>query len=123
MASEQVLDIPVRRHVLTSERPFHVVLDGIYDGISQPDIGPLFAALAASTSYEELHRAGQAGAGQRWPDAVPAARRRPRIEVATGSRLASIRVPSDAVLPGTMTGSPLAPGSQPENQALNVVGH
>jgi hypothetical protein len=54
VASEQVLDIPVRRHVLTSEQPFQVVLDGIYDGISQPDIGALFARLAASTSYEEL---------------------------------------------------------------------
>ena len=54
MASEQVLDIPVRRHVLTSERPFQVVLDGIYGGISQPDIGALFAKLAASTSYEEF---------------------------------------------------------------------
>ena len=54
MASEQVLDIPVRRRVLTSERPFQVVLDGIYDGISQPDIGALFARLAASTSYAEF---------------------------------------------------------------------
>ena len=50
MASEQVLVIPVRRHALTSERPFQFVLDGIYDGISQPDIGALFATLAASTS-------------------------------------------------------------------------
>jgi hypothetical protein len=49
-----VLDIPVRRHVLTSERPFQVVLDAIYAGISQPDIGALFAKLAASTSYEEF---------------------------------------------------------------------
>ena len=66
MASEQVLDIPVRRHVLTSERPFQVVLDGIYDGISQPDIGALFAKLAASTSYEEftaLVRQAQGSAG------------------------------------------------------------
>jgi uncharacterized protein YidB (DUF937 family) len=54
VASEQVLDIPVRRHVLTSERPFHVVLDVVYESISQPDIGALFARLAASTSYEEL---------------------------------------------------------------------
>jgi hypothetical protein len=54
VASEHVLDIPVHRHVLTSERPFQAVLDGIYDGISQPDIGALFARLAASTSYEEL---------------------------------------------------------------------
>ena len=66
MASEQVLDIPVRRHVLTSERPFQVVLDGIFGGISQPDIGALFAKLAASTSYEEFaalvgHAQGSAG--------------------------------------------------------------
>ena len=66
MASEQVLDIPVRRHVLTSERPFQVVLDGIYDGISQPDIAALFGTLAASASYEEFaalvrHAQGSAG--------------------------------------------------------------
>ena len=66
MASAQVLDIPVRRHVLTSERPFQVVLDGIYDGISQPDTGALFATLAASTSYAEFaalvrHAQGSAG--------------------------------------------------------------
>jgi hypothetical protein len=42
----------VRRHVSTSERPLQVVPDGIYDGISQPDIGALFAKLAASISYE-----------------------------------------------------------------------
>ncbi len=66
MASQQVLDIPVRRHVLTSERPFQVVLDAIYAGISQPDIGALFAKLAASTSYEELSelvRQAQGSAG------------------------------------------------------------
>jgi uncharacterized protein (DUF302 family) len=66
MASEQVLDILVRRHVLTSERPFQVVLDGVYGGISQPDIGALFAKLAASTSYEEvtaLVRQAQGSAG------------------------------------------------------------
>ena len=66
MESEQVLDIPVRRHVLTSEWPFQVVLDGIYGGISQPDIGALFATLAACSSYEEFtalvrHAQGNAG--------------------------------------------------------------
>jgi hypothetical protein len=71
VASEQVLDIPVRRHVLTSERPFQAVLDGIYDGISQPDIGALFATLAASTSYEEFaalvrHAQGSAGLMRFW---------------------------------------------------------
>jgi hypothetical protein len=54
MASEQVLDVVVHRHIFTSERPFSAVLDGIFDGISQPDIGALFAKLAASTSYEEF---------------------------------------------------------------------
>jgi hypothetical protein len=66
VASEQVLDISVRRYVLTSERPFQVVLDGIFGGISQPDIGALFAKLAASTSYEEftaLVRQAQGSAG------------------------------------------------------------
>jgi hypothetical protein len=54
VASEQLLDIPVCRHALINERPFQDVLDGIYGGISQPDIGALFARLAACTSYEEL---------------------------------------------------------------------
>jgi Domain of unknown function DUF302 len=54
MASEQVLDVAVRRHVFTGEWPFPDVLDGIFGGISQPDIGALFAKLAASTSYEEF---------------------------------------------------------------------
>jgi hypothetical protein len=66
MASEQVLDVAVRRHIFTSERPFQVVLDGIFGGISQPDTGALFAKLAASTSYEEftaLVRQAQGSAG------------------------------------------------------------
>jgi hypothetical protein len=54
MASERVLEVPVRRHVLDSERPFPAVLDGIFGGISQPDIGLLFSKLEASTSYEEF---------------------------------------------------------------------
>ena len=66
MASEQALDVSVRRHVLTSDRPFQEVLDDIYGGISQPDIGALFARLAACTSYEEftaLVRQAQGSAG------------------------------------------------------------
>jgi hypothetical protein len=66
VATERVLDIPVRRHVLTSERPFQAVLDSIYTGISQPDLAALFAKLAASTSYEEftdLVRQAQGSAG------------------------------------------------------------
>jgi uncharacterized protein (DUF302 family) len=54
MASEQVLEIVVRRHIFTSNQPFSAVLDGIFSGISQPDIGQLFSKLAASTSYEEF---------------------------------------------------------------------
>ena len=49
MASEQVHEVLVRRHVFDSERPFSQVLDGIFGGISQPDIGILFSKLAAST--------------------------------------------------------------------------
>jgi len=54
MASEQVLEVPLRRHVFDSERPFAAVLDGIFGGISQPDIEALFSKLAASTSYEQF---------------------------------------------------------------------
>jgi pimeloyl-ACP methyl ester carboxylesterase len=38
-ASEQVLEVMVRRHVFESERPFQAVLDGIYGGVSQPASG------------------------------------------------------------------------------------
>ena len=66
MAAEDVLDVQVRRHVFTSERPFVEIMDGIYGGISQPDIGNLFRELAASTSYEQfssLVRQAQGSAG------------------------------------------------------------
>jgi hypothetical protein len=53
MASEQVIEVAVRRHVFHSERPFPAVLDGIFGGISQPDIDQLFSQLEASTSYEQ----------------------------------------------------------------------
>ncbi len=52
MPSEYVLEVLVRRHVFDSERPFSQVLDGIFGGISQPDIGMLFSKLAASISYQ-----------------------------------------------------------------------
>jgi hypothetical protein len=54
MASEQVLEVLMRRHVFDSERPFAAVLDGIFGGISQPDIEALFSKLAESTSYEQF---------------------------------------------------------------------
>jgi hypothetical protein len=66
MASEQVLDVVVRRHVLDSDRPFQAILDGIFVGITRPDIGPLLGKLAASTSYEQfgsLVRQAQGSAG------------------------------------------------------------
>jgi hypothetical protein len=66
MASEQVLEVLVRRHVFDSERPFSSVLEGIFGGISQPDIELLFSKLAASTSYEQfssLVRQAQGSAG------------------------------------------------------------
>ena len=66
MASEQVLDVVVRRHVFDSDLPFQAVLDGIFGGITRPDIGALFGELAASTSYEQfssLVRQAQGSAG------------------------------------------------------------
>jgi len=66
MASEHTLEVLVRRHVFDSERPFSQVLNGIFGGISQPDIGALFGKLAASTSDEQfssLVRQAQGSAG------------------------------------------------------------
>ena len=66
MAYERVLEVPMRRHIFDSERPFANVLDGIFGGISRPDIGQLFSKLAASTSYEQftsLVRQAQGSAG------------------------------------------------------------
>ena len=54
MASERVLDVMVRRHVFDTDRPFARVLDGIFSGISQPDIAQLFSKLAASSTYQEF---------------------------------------------------------------------
>ena len=66
MASEQVREVVLQRHTFNSGRPFQAVLDGIFAGISQPDIGALFAKLAVSGSYEEfssLVRQAQGSAG------------------------------------------------------------
>jgi hypothetical protein len=54
MASERVLDVTVYRHVFETDRPFARVLDGIFGGISQPDIAQLFSELAASGTYQEF---------------------------------------------------------------------
>jgi hypothetical protein len=66
MASENVLEVLVDRHVFDSDRPFPAVLEGIFGGISQPDIEALFSKLAATTSYEQfssLVRQAQGSAG------------------------------------------------------------
>jgi len=66
VGSENVMEVLVRRHVIDTERPFPDVLDGIWGGISQPDIDALFSTLAASTTYEQFsslvaHAQGSAG--------------------------------------------------------------
>ena len=63
MAAEQVLEVSVRRHVFVSERLFSDALDGVYGGISQPDIGQLFSRLAATTSYEQFSALAQHAQG------------------------------------------------------------
>src|SRR5690349_24285753 len=66
VVSENVLKVLVHRHVFDSDRPFSAVLDGIFGGISRPDIEALFSELAASTSYEQfssLVRQAQGSAG------------------------------------------------------------
>jgi uncharacterized protein (DUF302 family) len=54
MASESVREVRRRRHVFDTSRSFSDVLDGIFGGISQPDIAALFSSLAASTSYDQF---------------------------------------------------------------------
>ena len=66
MATEDVLEVRVRRHVFISARPFPDVINGLYGGISRPDIGDLFRELHATTSYEQftsLVRQAQGSAG------------------------------------------------------------
>jgi len=66
LASEDILEVRVRRHVFDSERAFSDVMNGIEAGISQPDIGAPFGELAASASYEQfssLVRQAQGSAG------------------------------------------------------------
>jgi hypothetical protein len=72
MASEEVVEVTVRRYILTGSQSFSAVLDGIFSGIGQPDIGQLFsspglAPLTRSSSRSfSRHR-------QLRPDAVRAA--------------------------------------------------
>jgi len=54
MASDRVLHAVVRRHAFDAGRPFSGVRDGIFSGISQPDIARLFSRLAASSPYREF---------------------------------------------------------------------
>ena len=63
MPTEHVLEVAVRRHIIESEQPFASVLDGIFGGISRPDIGPLFSDLEASTSYEQFRSLVQQAQG------------------------------------------------------------
>ncbi|HXW45053.1 MAG TPA: hypothetical protein VEL03_09715 [Streptosporangiaceae bacterium] len=54
MGTEHVTDVAVRRHVLTTDRAFAEVMDGIYAGISQPVIDHVFRDLAAAASWADF---------------------------------------------------------------------
>ena len=71
MTVEQVLEVPINRHMIESEQSFQDVMDGIFGGISRPDIRLLFSDLEASTSYEQFssivqQAQGSAGLMQFW---------------------------------------------------------
>ena len=108
MGSEQVLDVAVRRHVFDSELPFQAVLDGIFGGISQPDIESLFGKLGASTSYEQfsgLARQAQGSAGlmRFWQlDLDTALARDPQARDKAGRRLVRL-IAGNPVTMGEMT--------------------
>jgi len=61
--TERVLTVPVRRHVLETDRGFAEVLDGIYTGISRPDFPSLLAKLRACTSYEDFSKSVEEAQG------------------------------------------------------------
>jgi len=66
MATEDALEVRVRRHVFITGRPFPDVMKGLYGGISRPDIGNLFRELHETTTYERftsLVRQAQGSAG------------------------------------------------------------
>ena len=108
MPFEQVMEVSVRRHVFDSERPFASVLDGIFGGISQPDIGLLFSKLAASTSYEEFsslvtQAQGSAGLIRFWQlDLDHAVTLGPQAQDRAGRRLVRL-IAGNPVTMGQMT--------------------
>jgi uncharacterized protein (DUF302 family) len=54
MTSETVVAVVLQRHIMHVDRPFQQVLDGIFSGITRPDMNQLFSKLAASTTYDEF---------------------------------------------------------------------
>ena len=107
MASERVLDVSVHRHVFDTDRPFARVLDGIFSGISQPDIAQLFSKLAASGTYQEfssLVEQAQGSAAMRFLqlDLDNALSLDPEAEDWTGRRLVRL-IAGNPVTMGQMT--------------------
>src|ERR1700744_4130700 len=108
MGSERVVDVAGCRHVFDSELPFQPVLDGIFGGISQPDIDSLFAKLQASTSWEQFsglvrQAQGSAGLMRFWQLALDrAVARDPQARDKAGRRLVRLIV-GNPVTMGQMT--------------------
>src|ERR1700749_1073507 len=108
MGSERVVDVAVRRHVFDSQLPFQAVLNGIFGGISQPDIDSLFGKLQASTSYEQFsglvrQAQGSAGLMRFWQlDLDTALARDPQARDKAGRRLVRL-IAGNPVTMGQMT--------------------
>jgi hypothetical protein len=108
MASEQVLDVVVRRHVFEGDRPFDRVLAGIFGGISQPDIAQVFSKLEASGTYQQFSSVveqaqGSAGLMRFWQlDLDHALSIDPQAQGWTGRRLVRL-IAGNPVTMGQMT--------------------
>ena len=108
MATEEVLEVPIRRHVIDSERPFSSVLSDLFGGISQPDIGQVFSQLEASTSYEQFssivkQELGSSGLMRFWQLNLDAALSRdPQATSQAGRRLVRL-IAGNPVTMGEMT--------------------
>ena len=60
---EKVLKVAIVRHVFETRRDFPDVLEGIYTGISRPDIKTLFKGLATSPDYADFSAQVKRAAG------------------------------------------------------------
>jgi hypothetical protein len=116
MASEDARTVAIERHTIDTQVDIDQVLQGIYSGISRPDIQVLFVQLAAAKTYDDfaaLVRQAQGSAGlMRFMqlDLDDALAQDPQAQHRAGRRLVRI-IAGNPVTMGKMTRHVSAAGS------------